>query len=241
IFSNARLLKDNSLEPFSLELYSPRNFIFEESNKSVSIKEYSKNSFVNLMFTKYAEATSTPSIDIYEKYISKLPEDIEVDKFLKYLSLQFKNFDEIDDANSTALIDLSVASAFYSCLEENNTSLSCFDRFTEFYIPSDFLDTEYDLHVFSVNNMMNISDGSPGDLIESILHSIKLTKTEAYPYLMLNIEDGINDYFKSISRIIQKEDNSCPVEISSFAKCQIKLNQIRNTLQLSNSKRFNYS
>jgi len=241
IFSNARLLKDNSLEPFSLELYSPRNFIFEESNKSVSIKEYSKNSFVNLMFTKYAEATSTPSIDIYEKYISKLPEDIEVDNFLKYLSLQFKNFDEIDDTNSTALIDLSVASAFYSCLEENNTSLSCFDRFTEFYIPSDFLDTEYDLHVFSVNNMMNISDGSPGDLIESILHSIKLTKTEAYPYLMLNIEDGINDYFKSISRIIQKEDNSCPVEISSFAKCQIKLNQIRNTLQLSNSKRFNYS
>lgn len=239
IFSNSRLLKVDSLEPFTVELYAPLYFICEERNKSVNVKNYSKDRFIELMFGKYAEATNQQSVEIYEKYISKLPADIDVGIFLKYLSRQFKEFHEIDDSNSSILIDLSVASALYCCLEEKYNAIDCFDKFADFYFPSD--NTECDLHVFSVNSVQYISDSSPENLIKTIIDSIIITKSEANPFLILNIEDGIVDYLNALRKIISREESACNLNTGSFEKCQIKLNQIRQLAELGNGDKFNYS
>ena len=235
IFSNTPLLKEKTLEPFSDELYSPRFFIFEENNNAVTIKDYSKEKFIELMFNKYAETAGEHSLELYDKYISKLPIEIDVYIFLKYLSRQFN---DMHDANSRAIIDLSVASALYCCLEEKNNPFDSYDKFSNFYIPNDSY--EYELHVFSVNTSMQVSDDSPNDLICSILESIRLTKSEAFPFLMLNIEDGINEYIGTLTKILSKEGSYCAVDISTFKKCQIKLNQIRQTLEVINGRKYNY-
>lgn len=238
VFTNTPLLKKKTLEPFTNELYNARSFIFEDHNGVINIQNATKNKFIELMFKKYAEATSDESLELFDKYISKLPNEIDIETFLKYLSRQFNELNEMDDVNSIAIMDLSVASSLYCCLEERNESFISYNKFVDYYIPSDSYNHE--LHVFSVNTSMQISDSSPDNLVNSILRSIVLTKKEAFPFLIINIEDGLNEYIRCISRIISKEENSCPVDISSFKKCQVKLNQIRQSVHLGNSSKFLY-
>lgn len=239
IFTNTPFIKENSLSPFTFELYSPRFFIFEESNESVSIKENSNRVFIELMFQKYSEATDGSSLEIYDKYISRVPSDIDIIKFFKYLSRQFKAFHEMDDMSSSTLIDLSVASALYCSLTEQYNSLLCFEKFTDFYLIND-KPTHY-AYIYSVDQNMYIDDSSPNSLIRSILATIETTKKIAYPFLMLDIEEGILDYHKTISKILSKDENCCPVNMDSFSRCQIKLNQIFKTIELGNNEKFDYS
>lgn len=180
VFTNTPLLKKKTLEPFTNELYNARSFIFEDHNGVINIQNATKNKFIELMFKKYAEATSDESLQLFDKYISKLPNEIDIETFLKYLSRQFNELNEMDDVNSIAIMDLSVASSLYCCLEERNESFISYNKFVDYYIPSDSYNHE--LHVFSVNTSMQISDSSPDNLVNSILRSIVLTKKKPFHF-----------------------------------------------------------
>jgi hypothetical protein len=239
IFTNTLLVRENTLKPFTNEIYSPRYFIFEENNELVSIKENSIKVFIELMFKKFSEATDTSSIEIYEKYIAKIPDEIDLVIFLKNLSRQLKAFNEMDDVSSIILIDLSIASALYSSIAEKNSPLSSFEKFTEFYLPNE--EFSHSTYVYSVDDTMSIDDSNPKSMINTILNTITKTKDSAFPFLMLDIENGLIDYQNSIQHILSKDEGEFLVSIESFIRCQVKLITYTRTLELGNNESFDYS
>lgn len=238
VFSSDPLIVNENLLPFSKEIYRPNFFIYEEISGEVSVEKYSKNNFVKLMFLKYIDVNNCSS-NIYDKYISLLPNYIDIEFFLKCLDIQLNELNELDDTNSTALIDLSVASAMYFCLSEEFSSFECLDKFIDFYIKND--GSKNDLHLFSVDKSFSITDSSPMELINTILSSIHITKTKVCPFLILNIDDDIEIYLNLIKKIISKDDTFCPVHLSNFQKCHIKVNQVRKTVELNGGTKYDFN
>nr|WP_239553133.1 RNA-directed DNA polymerase [Pantoea coffeiphila] len=239
IFTNTVLVRDKTLKPFTNEIYSPRYFIFEENNELVSIKENSTKVFIELMFKKYAEATNFASIEIHEKYIANIPDEIDLIIFLKHLSRQLKAFSEMDDVSSNILIDLSMASAFYSSISDKNPPLTSFEKFTEFYLPNE--EFSHSTYIYSVDDTMSIDDANPKNLTNSILSTITKTKNSAFPFLMLDIENGLIDFQNTIENILSKDEIVFLVSIESFSRCQVKLQPYTKTLELGNNESFDYS
>ncbi|WP_272677693.1 TOTE conflict system archaeo-eukaryotic primase domain-containing protein [Providencia sp. PROV019] len=238
IFSSDPLIVDEKLLPFSKEIYRPNYFIYEDISGDVSAEKYSKNNFVKLMFSKYLDVNSRSS-DIYNKYISLLPNNINIELFLKYLDMQLNELNELDDTNSTALIDLSVASAMYCCLSDEFSSFECLEEFIDFYIKNDR--SKNHLHLFSIDKSLNVTDSSPVQLIETILSSIHITKTIVCPFLILNIDDDVKHYLNMINKIISKDDAFCPVLLSDFKKCHIKVNQVRRNVDLNGNVKYDFN
>ncbi|MFC0179530.1 RNA-directed DNA polymerase [Thorsellia kenyensis] len=237
IFTNTKLVRKNSLTPFTSELFFSKYYLFEENNHSVSFVEASKDKFVELIFKKYLEFNTSKNIDIYEKYISKLPDSVEITIFIKQLAEQFSKLHVSDDIYSNNIINLCVASAFYSSINKDITSMQKIEEFQKFYHINS---SDENLYVYSIDIDMSINDSSLNLFIDSIIAPIKKTKESVYPNLTLDIDNIINEYLQGFQKILEKTELDTPISTEEFSLCQITIKPLTEQLILNSSQKFSF-
>lgn len=228
IFSSDKLIEENSLIPFTTELYNAQHFIFEDCFGNISSIENNLKNFITCIFKSFNDNKNDSLIPIiHDKYIQELNhEQIDIIQFLKRLLLQI---DECNDVESDFYLDLCIASAILQSINTDD-DLKLIDSFVQQYHK---INTTHDEQkIYCVNNELNINDSNPKELFNTIRQSLNLTTNEAMPSLLFNLNDNINNYEENINNLLSKELSiNNVVKIEHFTKNLIQV--FHSTLTVS--------
>ncbi len=232
IFSNEKLLFKNTLDVFNKELSISNNLIFLNSYGLIESFENNLKNFVFCYFTTpIIGSTNNDLQNIYEKYIQKLDKNIDLVDFLKELSI---NIDEFENLDNSFFLDLVVASSLFQSLKRS-PGLSRINSFVGQYHL--FNKEEKNRHIYCVDKGLNIHDNTPIDFFDTIENAFYILENKVTSSLSMYIKNDIIIYKEIIRKIIRFEDsNNQSMNLGDFKKVYPRVSQTKKTIIIDTSE-----
>jgi len=226
IFSRDRLLKGDSLIPFSEELSNSRSIIVEDRNGNVETLINSQKNFIR-SYLKFISGDDFVIGLIKDKYIESLDEDVNLIEFTKHLLAQIEEGDGLEDE---FYLDLAAASALYLSIGDLSPGKKI-ERFVDQY--HRFNKDDKDRHLYAVNQQVVIADTTPVELLNTIEESVKIIPKEVIPYSTTYLHIDIENYRQNIIDIIERHECSSLLSLANFKRVRPSISQISELIHVN--------
>lgn len=217
IFSRGSTLDNFSFRPFTDQLNTLSNILYEDATGKVIVLNNNIKNFVDCFFrSRDGGAQLEIFYELGRKYVDKL-KSTEIFDFLKRLNVVISSFSIGEDKE---LLDRCVAAALWGCIDPLHSTRRI-AKFIDTY--QSFTRSQDDLHIFCVDSSFEVNKSTPIRLCETVMSSIEINWKNAAPGLPSFINEDIIEYLKVVESVLERDESQEGIKLEDFSLARVQI------------------